>query len=72
MYAIRSYYDEINRLLQEAIQDNYTAISDRYQALSHEDREDIRIEDLRFCCRIGINTSNPVSDREIDRMRMVT
>ncbi len=61
----------INRLMQAAIQDNYSAIAARHQSLSKEDREGIRIEDLRFQCRIGINTSNPTSDREIDRMRMV-
>ncbi len=61
----------INRIMQEAIQDNYSAIAARHQSLSEEDRKDIRIEDLKFQCRVGINTSNPSSDREIDRMRMV-
>lgn len=63
--------ESINRLMQEAIQDNYTAISSRHKSLSKEDRESVKIEDLKFQCRIGINTSNPSSDREIDRMRMV-
>lgn len=63
--------EEINRIMQTAIQDNYTAIAARHQSLSSEDRKTIRIEDLRFQCRVGINTSNPTSDREIDRMRMV-
>jgi len=62
---------DINKLMQEAIQDNYTAIASRHKSLSREDRESVKIEDLRFRCRIGINTSNPASDREIDRMRMV-
>ena len=62
---------EINRIMQTAIQDNYTAIVARHQSLSSEDRKTIRIEDLKFQCRVGINTSNPASDREIDRMRMV-
>ncbi|WP_207689809.1 HAMP domain-containing protein [Desulfonema limicola] len=62
---------DINRLMQEAIEDNYTAIASRHKSLSIEDRESVKIEDLRFRCRIGINTSNPASDREIDRMRMV-
>jgi class 3 adenylate cyclase len=61
----------INRIMQTAIQDNYTAIVARHQSLSSEDRKTIRIEDLKFQCRVGINTSNPTSDREIDRMRMV-
>lgn len=63
--------ERINNQLQESIQDNYTAISARHRSLSEEDRESVKIEDLRFQCRIGINTSNPSSDREIDRMRMV-
>ncbi len=63
--------DDINRLMQQAIQDNYSAIKSRYETLSREDQEGVRIEDLRFQCRVGINTSNPGSDREIDRMRMV-
>ena len=62
---------DINTLLQVAIQDNYTAIMERHNSLSKEDRKNILIQDLRFQCRIGINTSNPTSDREIDRMRMV-
>jgi class 3 adenylate cyclase len=61
----------IDAQLQAAIQDNYSAVVARHKALSKEDRESVRIEDLCFRCRIGINTSNPVSDREIDRMRMV-
>jgi class 3 adenylate cyclase/HAMP domain-containing protein len=63
--------ERINRRLQEAIQDNYGAIAARLRGLSREDREGVRIEDLRFQCRVGINTSDPKSDREIDRMRMV-
>lgn len=63
--------EELNGRLQESIQDNYTAISDRYYSLSRQDREGVKIDALKFQCRIGINTSNPVSDREIDRMRMV-
>ncbi len=63
--------EAINRIMQTAIQDNYTAIAARHQSLSSEDRKTIRIEDLKFQCRVGINTSNPASDREIDRMRMV-
>jgi class 3 adenylate cyclase/ribosomal protein L20A (L18A) len=63
--------EEINREMQAAIQDNYTFIAARYKSLSREDREDIKIEDLKFQCRVGINTSNPTSEREIDRMRMV-
>lgn len=63
--------ENINRQLQTAIQDNYTAISARLRSLSREDREGVRIEDLRFQCRVGINTSDSKSDREIDRMRMV-
>ena len=62
---------DINKLMQEAIQDNYTAIASRHKSLSIEDRKSVKIEDLRFRCRIGINTSNPGSAREIDRMRMV-
>ncbi|MCP4106663.1 MAG: HAMP domain-containing protein [Desulfobacteraceae bacterium] len=63
--------DKINDVMQAAVQDNYSAIVSRYKSLSKEDKEGIKIEDLRFQCRIGINTSNPTSDREIDRMRMV-
>lgn len=63
--------EAINRQLQAAIQDNYTAIAARLRSLSREDREGVRIEDLRFQCRVGLNTSDPKSDREIDRMRMV-
>ncbi len=63
--------DRINDVMQTAVQDNYSAIVSRHKSLSKEDREGIKIEDLRFQCRIGINTSNPTSDREIDRMRMV-
>lgn len=63
--------ESINRIMQDAIQDNYTSIAARHQSLSSEDRKSIWIEDLRFQCRVGINTSNPTSDREIDRMRMV-
>lgn len=63
--------NRINLELQSAIQDNYSAVVNRHKSLSKEDRESIRIEDLKFQCRIGINTSNPTSDREIDRMRMV-
>lgn len=62
---------EINELMQSAIQDNYTAIVARHKSLSSEDRENAKIDELRFQCRIGINTSNPASDREIDRMRLV-
>ncbi|MDM8523283.1 cache domain-containing protein [Desulfococcaceae bacterium HSG8] len=63
--------DNINDVMQTAIQDNYSAIVSRHKSLPKEDREGVKIEDLRFRCRIGINTSNPTSDREIDRMRMV-
>jgi class 3 adenylate cyclase/HAMP domain-containing protein len=63
--------ENIDRQLQAAIQDNYTAISARLRSLSREDREGVRIEALHFGCRVGINTSDPKSDREIDRMRMV-
>lgn len=63
--------ERINQILQAAIQDNYTSIVARHKSLSSEDRKSVRIEDLRFQCRVGINTSNPSSDREIDRMRMV-
>ncbi len=63
--------ETINTVMQAAIQDNYTAIINRHKSLSDEDRKSIRIEDLKFQCRIGINTSDPDSSREIDRMRMV-
>ncbi len=63
--------EAINAEMQAAVQDNYTAISIRHKSLSDEDRKTIKIEELKFQCRIGINTSNPASDREIDRMRMV-
>ncbi len=63
--------EKINQFMQGAIQDNYTAIVARHRSLSKEDRENARIEELKFQCRIGINTSNPSSPREIDRMRMV-
>ncbi|MEZ4525696.1 MAG: HAMP domain-containing protein [Desulfobacterales bacterium] len=63
--------EAINTIMQSAIQDNYTAIINRHNSLSDEDRKSIRIEDLKFQCRIGINTSDPDSSREIDRMRMV-
>ena len=61
----------INKELKKAIEENYTAISERYHSLSSEDRKSVSIDDLAFNVRIGINTSNPQSDREIDRMRMV-
>ncbi|MEE4356754.1 MAG: adenylate/guanylate cyclase domain-containing protein [Desulfococcaceae bacterium] len=61
----------INAEMQSAIQDNYTSIITRHNSLSDEDRRNIRIEELRFQCRVGINTSDPDSSREIDRMRMV-
>lgn len=61
----------LNTVMQSVIQDNYTAIITRYKSLSDEDRKNIRIEELKFQCRIGINTSDPDSSREIDRMRMV-
>jgi len=61
----------INVEMQAAIQDNYAAVVARHKSLSSEDRESIKIEELRFQCRVGINTSNSTSDREIDRMRMV-
>jgi len=63
--------EAINTVMQSAIQDNYTAIITRHNSLSDEDRKNIRIEELKFQCRIGINTSDPDSPREIDRMRMV-
>jgi class 3 adenylate cyclase/HAMP domain-containing protein len=63
--------EAINAVMQSAIQDNYTAIITRHNSLSDEDRKNIRIEELKFQCRIGINTSDPDSPREIDRMRMV-
>jgi len=63
--------EAINTIMQSSIQDNYTAIITRHNSLSDEDRKNIRIEDLKFQCRIGINTSDPDSSREIDRMRMV-
>ncbi|MBF0100694.1 MAG: HAMP domain-containing protein [Desulfobacterales bacterium] len=61
----------LNQQLQEVIEDNYTAIVSRRNSLSEEDRGMVKIEDIRFNVRVGINTSNPVSGREIDRMRMV-
>jgi class 3 adenylate cyclase/HAMP domain-containing protein len=63
--------DKINVDMHTSIQDNYTAIVDRHKTLSSEDREKIKLEELRFQCRIGINTSNSKSQREIDMMRMV-
>ena len=63
--------EAINTVMQSAIQDNYTAIITRHNSLSDEDRKNISIEELKFQCRIGINTSDPDSPREIDRMRMV-
>ncbi len=63
--------EQLNYKLQAAIQDNYNAIVNRRNSLSAEDRQAVKIEDLKFMCRVGVNTSNPASTREIDRMRMV-
>ncbi|MDM8540851.1 HAMP domain-containing protein, partial [Desulfococcaceae bacterium HSG9] len=63
----------INRTMHATIQENYTAMIERHKSLSSEDRKKIKLDELKFRCRIGINTSSPNlnSDREIDKMRMV-
>lgn len=62
---------QINQTMHAMIQENYTAITERHKSLSSEDRKKIKLDELKFRCRVGINTSNPSSDREIDKMRMV-
>jgi len=64
---------KINRTMHATIQENYTAMTERHKSLSSEDRKKIKLDELKFRCRIGINTSSPNlnSDREIDKMRMV-
>jgi class 3 adenylate cyclase len=63
----------INQTMHATIQENYTAMIERHKSLSSEDRKKIKLDELKFRCRIGINTSssNLNSDREIDKMRMV-
>ncbi len=62
---------KINQTMHATIQENYTAMTERHKSLSSEDRKKIKLDELKFRCRIGINTSNPGSHREIDKMRMV-
>ncbi len=62
---------KINQTMHATIQENYTSMTERHKSLSSEDRKKIKLDELKFRCRIGINTSNPSSDREIDKMRMV-
>jgi len=61
----------INDRLKNVIQENYADIVERIQSIPSEDRRNIDIQALAFRCRIGINTSNRTSTREIDQMRMV-
>ena len=46
---------KLNELMQLAIQDNYSAIANRHNSLSSEDRESVKIENLRFQCRTGMS-----------------
>ena len=62
---------QINKTMHATVQENYTAMTERHKSLSSEDRKKIKLDELKFRCRVGINTSNPNSDREIDKMRMV-
>ncbi len=61
----------INEKLRRTIRENYSTIQNRLMSLPKEDREGVNLEGLQFQIRIGINTSNPATGREIDQMRMV-
>lgn len=63
--------ESINMKMRKSLQENYSMLISRVMALPKEDQEHADIDDLSFRIRIGINTSNPETKREIDQLRMV-
>ncbi|MGK0289137.1 MAG: class 3 adenylate cyclase/HAMP domain-containing protein [bacterium] len=69
--AMQETVGDINEILKELIHDNYSEISSRLLSMPVEDRKDLDINQLTLQIRVGINTSNPSTGKEIDQLRMV-